>query len=413
LANNIPEFNDFVSKGRWKEALAILTSTSSFPELTARICPAPCEASCVLGINDDAVTIRQIEIAIIEKGFELGLIKPVRPAVRIDKSIAVIGAGPAGMVLADMLNKWGYNVTVYEKDKQVGGLLRYGIPDFKLDKKVIDRRVEMMSHEGVVFELGVSVGTDISFNYLKDRFNAICLTGGAREPRDLKIPGREFSGIHFAMDYLTQQNRKNAGEPVRGDEISAAGKNVVVIGGGDTGADCIGTALRQGAKKVVQMEIMPEPPQTRPDSTPWPSWPNILRTSSSHKEGGERMWAVNTKLFLGREGKVSALNTIEVEWFKGSDGRMQFKEKPGTEKIIDADLVMLALGFVGPGKNKLVDDLGIAKDERGNIKVDAAGMTSVTGIFAAGDMARGQSLVVRAMSDARKTAESIKEYLGK
>ncbi len=411
LSNDIPELNDLVSKGRWKEALAILTNTSNFPELTARICPALCEASCVLGINDDPVTIRQVEIAIVEKAFELGILKAVRPDTRIDKSVAIIGSGPAGLVAADTLNRWGFNVTVYEKDKLLGGILRYGIPDFKLDKKVIDRRIEMLSHEGVVFEVGVTVGSDVSYNYIKDRFDAICLTGGAREPRDLKIPGRENAGIHFAMEYLTQQNRRNAGEPVRGEEISASGKNVVVIGGGDTGADCIGTAIRQGAKRVIQMEILPEPPLTRPDSTPWPAWPNILRTSSSHKEGGTRKWTINTKSFNAKDGKVISLIAVDLEWYKGSDGRMQFKEKPGTEQTIDADLVLLALGFVGPGKNKIIDDLGIAKDERGNIKVDSKGMTSVMGVFAAGDMARGQSLVVRAMSDARKASASIREYL--
>ncbi len=411
LMNVIPELNDLVYRKRWREALDILLSTNNFPEFTARVCPALCEASCVLGINDDPVSIRHLELAIIEKGFERGYIKARPPKTRIGKKVAIMGSGPSGLAVADTLNRAGCDVTVYDRAGSAGGVLKYGIPNFKLEKWVVDRRIKLMEEEGVIFELGVSVGDDISYDFLRDKFDAICLACGSRESRDLNVPGRELGGIHFAMDYLTCQNKKNAGENVlRGEDIDARDKTVVVIGGGDTGSDCLGTALRQGASKVHQFEIMPKPPADRPDSTPWPMWPNILRESSSHGEGGRRRWCINTREFLGDKNQVTGLRCVEVEWTRGADGRMQFHEKDDTEFQVDAQLVLLALGFTGPGKNKLADDLGIKRDERGNISVDKNHMTDVDGIFAAGDMAKGQSLVVRAIADGREAAHGILNF---
>ena len=414
LINIIPEMTDLVYNNRWQEALDILLSTSNFPEFTARICPALCEASCVLGINDDPVTIRQIELAIIEKGFEAGYLRARPPVVRFDQKVAIIGAGPSGLAVADTLNRAGYHVTVYDRARNAGGILRYGIPDFKLDKKIVDRRINLMQDEGVVFDLGVSVGDDVSYNYLKNRFDAICLSGGSREPRDLKVPGRSLKGIHLAMDYLVQQNKLLAGEPVaEAETITAEGKSVLIIGGGDTGSDCLGTALRQRARKVYQFEIMPKPPKERPDSTPWPMWPNILKETSSHKEGGERRWCVSTKEFNGSDGSVKSVKCVEVEWFDSGGGKMELKEKAGTEFEIQADLVLLSMGFTGPGRNKIVEDLNIERDSRGNIKKNESHMTSVDGVFAAGDIATGQSLVVRAIADGRATAIGVAQYLGK
>ena len=411
LFNLIPEFNDLAHAGRWKEALDILLSTSNFPEITARVCPAPCEPACTLAINDDPVSIRQIEIALIDAGFEKGLIKPRPPERRFRERVAVIGSGPAGLSAADSLNRAGYPVTVFERDRKPGGLLRYGIPDFKLDKAILDRRIALMEAEGVRFETGVTVGEDVSHKYLLDRFDAICLAGGARQPRDLPIPGRELRGIHFAMDFLKIHNQRVSGEPLASERIiDAAGKSVVVIGGGDTGSDCIGTSVRAGARRILQLEILPRPPDQRPDSSPWPVWPNVLRTSSSHKEGGERRWSAMTKEFLGADGQVNALRCAEVEWVTDAAGRRIPREKPGSEFMVEADLVLLAMGFVGPGPNRLVDLLGIARDECGNIKTDARHMTNVPGVFAAGDMSRGQSLVVRAGYDGRLAAEGIHEW---
>ncbi|MDY7032978.1 MAG: glutamate synthase subunit beta [Thermodesulfobacteriota bacterium] len=411
LGNMIPEFNELAYRGLWKEALALLLSTGGLPEFTGRLCPELCEASCVLGINDDPVTIRQIELAIIETAYQKGYMKPCPPLKRLDRRIAVVGSGPAGLAVGDALNKLGYQVTIFDNAELPGGILRYGIPDFKLEKWVVDRRVELMKEEGVLFENRVTVGEDLSYRYLHDRFHAVCLTGGSREPRDLKIPGRELDGIHFAMDYLTCQNRKNAGQAVDQD-IDAAGKEVVVLGGGDTGSDCLGTALRQGAAKVSQLEIMPRPPFERPASTPWPTWPNILRKSSSHEEGGDRRWSTSTIEFLGQAGHVSQLKCIEVDCEVHSDGRLNFKPKKGTEFQISAQLVLLALGFTGPGRNRIIEDMGIQLDDRGNVAVDNNCMTSVEGIFAAGDMARGQSLIVHAIADGRKAAKGIARYLG-
>lgn len=412
LQNVIPEWNEMVYRGRWKEALELLLSTNNFPEFTGRICPAPCEGSCVLGINRDPVSIRQIELAIIEKGFELGYVRPCPPRVRFDEQVAVIGSGPAGLAAADSLNKAGFSVVVYDDAERPGGILRYGIPEFKLEKSVVDRRVRLMVEEGVRFELGVRVGEDISTRFLMSRFDAVCLSGGAREPRDLKAPGRELKGIHFAMEFLTQQNRRLAGERLDpAGEILAGGKKVVIIGGGDTGADCLGTSLRQGAAGVTQLEILPEPPRTRAPSTPWPAWPLMLRLSSSHKEGGQRQWSVTTKEFIGKAGAVTALRIADVEWVAAAGGRPAPREKAGTERIIDADLVLLAMGFVGPGRNRIVEDLGIRCEPGGAIARDSRNMTSAAGIFVAGDMTQGASLVVRAMADGRRAAAGIAAWL--
>jgi glutamate synthase (NADPH/NADH) small chain len=413
VSNVIPEFNDWVYRGKWREALDILLSTNNFPEFTGRICPAPCEAACVAGLHGEAVTIRQIELTIIEKGFESGDMIPQPPAKRLDERVAVLGSGPAGLAAADTLNRAGYGVTVYDSAQEPGGILRYGIPDFKLEKWVVKRRVELMEKEGVRFEMGVTVGEDLSYRYLKNRFDALCLAGGAREPRDLPVPGRNLEGIHFAMDYLTQQNKRVGGEPLDpSEEIRATGKAVVVIGGGDTGSDCVGSALRQHARKVYQLEILPKPPSHRAQSTPWPMWPLILRDTHSHEEGGERIWSVMTKAFVGHKGRVKKLRVAEVAWKASEGGAVQVPvEKSGTEFEVEADLVLLAMGFTGPGKNRLVEDLGMERDARGNVKADARNMTSAEGIFVAGDMARGQSLVVRAIADGRRAADGMIHYL--
>ena len=415
LANVIPEFNDFVYRGNWRAALDILLSTNNFPEFTGRVCPAPCEAACVAGINDEPVAIRQIELAIIEKAFESDYIRTGPPPVRLNQRVAVIGSGPAGLAAADTLNRAGYRVTVYDKAGNPGGILRYGIPDFKLEKWVVERRIRLMEEEGVHFETGVTVGEDISYEYLKRRFNAICLACGAREPRDLKVPGRDLDGIHFAMDYLTQQNMRNKGESLpQSMEITAKGKTVLVIGGGDTGSDCLGTALRQGARKVFQFEIMPRPPVERPVDTPWPMWPRVLRKTHAHGEGGEQRWGVTTLEFRGKGRNLREILCAEVEWRSGKRGGPPVPEKtPGTEFRVEADMVLLAMGFTGPEKSGIIQDQGISLNARGNVMPDNKGMTNVEGLFVAGDMHLGQSLVVRAIADGRRTAMGIKAYLGR
>ena len=415
VSNLCPEFNDYVYRGNWREALNILLSQNNFPEFTGRICPALCEAACVAGINEDPVTIRQIELAIIEKGFESGYIDSVRPAVRLEGRIAVIGSGPAGLTVADCLNKKGYRVTVYDNAKYPGGILRYGIPDFKLEKWVVERRIKLMQEQGVVFETGISVGEDISYLYLTKRFDAICLACGARRPRDIDIPGRELKGTFFAMDYLTQQNKRVSGEPVEAsEEITAAGKTVVVLGGGDTGSDCLGTALRQGAKKVYQFEILPKPPVKRSALTPWPLWPIQLRQTHAHKEGGELRWSVMTKAFVGDNNILKKLKCVEVEWKpKKKGGPLVPTEKDGTDFEVKADLVLLAMGFLGPEKNKIFKDMGVSFDQKGNVKSDEKNMINVPGVFVAGDITLGQSLVVRAIADGKRAAQGIMMYLGK
>jgi len=404
VANLIPEFNDQVFHGKWREALALLLEGSCFPEFTGRICPALCEASCVCGLNGEAVAIRQIELEIIEYGYRHGYMKPRIPEKRNGKRVAVIGSGPAGLSAAHSLNQAGFSVKVYEAAANPGGMLRYGIPDFKLEKRIVERRIDLMKNEGIEFETGVEVGVDIAACYLRKRFDAIVLAAGARGPRDLNVAGRDLAGVEFAMDFLTQQNMRNGGEDVSHlKQISAADKNVVVIGGGDTGSDCVGTSIRQGAKSVRQYEIMPKPPAERPESTPWPLWPNKLRESSSHKEGCERRWSVTTKAFTGENGKLTSLECADVEWVidKKKPGSRPFpKDVKGSEFTIDADLVLLAMGFVSPGSTRLVEDLGVELTERGFIK-------------RTGDVASGPSLVVRAIADGKRVAAAVEHYLRK
>lgn len=413
VGNYIPEWNDSMFKGKWKKAIELLDETNNLPEITGRICPAPCEYACVLSINDDPVTIRENELAIIEHAFTSGLIK-ARPSVsRTGKKIAVIGSGPAGLACAMQLTRAGHSVDVYEKDETCGGILRYGIPDFKLEKWIIARRVKLMEEEGTKFYNNVNVGVDLPAAKLLSRYDAVCLAGGSRSPRDLKIDGRELKGIHFAMDYLVQSNRRAAGEKIpNGKIIDAKEKKVVVIGGGDTGADCVGTANRQGASCVVQIEVMPQPAECRTGDYPWPKYPLILKTSSSHEEGGQRHWSILTKRFIGEKGHIKKLKCVRVE-FSAANGKTcpMMKEIPGSEFEIDVDLVILAVGFLHPVHEGLLDSLKIEFDERGNVKTDANYMTSVKKVFSAGDMRRGQSLIVWAISEGRKAAHSIDKYL--
>lgn len=422
LGNVIPEFNDAVYDQNWKLAYEILNSTNNFPEFTGRICPAPCEASCVLGINKPPVAIELIEKAIIEKAYELGYVKPQIPSTRTGKKVAVIGSGPAGLAAAAQLNRAGHWVTVFERADQVGGLLRYGIPDFKLDKSVVSRRIAVMEEEGVVFKTGVNVGKDIASDDLLHDFDAVVLALGSTVPRDLKIPGRELKGIYPAMEFLSQQNKRVAGidrikdhrgEPYQNGEILATGKNVFVIGGGDTGSDCVGTSNRHGAKSVTQIELLPMPPQERDPSTPWPNWPMMLRTSTSHEEGCHREWAINTKAFIGdEEGNLKALRIVKLDWQKDPEtGRMLMQEVPGTEEEIPCELALLAAGFLHPQHLGLVSDLELELDERGNIRTHDYQSVSNEKVFAAGDCRRGQSLVVWAISEGREAARAVDKYL--
>jgi glutamate synthase (NADPH) small chain len=414
LWNLIPEFNDLVYRGQWKDALEVLQSTNNFPEITGRICPALCEASCVASVNLEAVSIRQIELQIIEKGFAEGWVKPEPPEHRTGKRVAVVGSGPAGLACAQQLNRAGHTVVVYEQKDRVGGLLRYGIPDFKLDKGVLDRRLRQMEAEGVDFRAGVHIGHDISASYLTRQYAALCLAGGAMKPRDLGVPGRELKGIYLALEYLEQSNRRVAGLPVAPESlIDARGKRVVVIGGGDTGSDCVGTANRQGALSVVQIEILPRPPQDSNPETPWPGWPQILRTSSSHEEGCERYWSVMTRSFSGEDGRVKSLQAVEVTFGAKLDPKVGFQpiEKPGSEFELEADLVLLALGFVHPVHEGMLGELGLEFDRRGNVAVNGDSMTSRPGVFGCGDMSLGASLVVRAIYQGRQAARGIDRYL--
>jgi glutamate synthase (NADPH/NADH) small chain len=413
LGNIIPDWNDLVYRNKWHEALRRLHATNNFPEFTGRLCPAPCETACVLGINQPAVTIKQIEEHIIEYGFEKGWVQPEPPPVRTGKRVAVVGSGPAGLAAAQQLNRAGHWVTVFERADRIGGLLRYGIPDFKLDKKILDRRLQLMEAEGIDFQPGVNVGVDVTAKQLLAAFDAVVLTGGSTIPRDLKVPGRELKGIHFAMDYLTQQNRVNAGDHIPPEQrITAEGKRVAIIGGGDTGADCLGTVIRQGAKEVYQIELMPKPPLERDELTqPWPTYPMILRTSSAHEEGGIREWSINTKWFEGDEhGNVKRLHAVRLEWYTDSSGRRQFREIPCSEFSLEVDLVLLAMGFLHPQHDGLLDSLGVEYDERGNVKTIHYA-TSVPSVFAAGDMRRGQSLIVWAISEGREAAHYVDKYL--
>jgi glutamate synthase (NADPH/NADH) small chain len=407
LTNLIPDWNDFVFKGRWRDALRQLHSTNNFPEFTGRVCPAPCEASCVLGINEPPVAIKQIERTIVDRGFEEGYIRPEPAAVKTGKRVAVIGSGPAGLAAAQQLARAGHNVTVFEKSDRVGGLLRYGIPHFKMEKHLIDRRIDQMRGEGVVFQTNAHVGGNVPVEDLRKEFQAIVLAGGAEQPRDLKVPGRELKGIHFAMEFLPQQNHRCEGDAVPEEgAILAGGKQVVIIGGGDTGADCLGTSHRQGAACVTQFELLPRPPAERSVSTPWPLWPMQLRTESSHEEGGIRDWSVSTVRFTGDEqGNVKQLHGVRV------GPPPKFEAVPGSEFTMDADLVLLAMGFLGPVKNGMIEQLGVALDARGNVATDENQMSSVAGVFAAGDMRRGQSLVVWAIAEGRKAARGVDRYL--
>jgi glutamate synthase (NADPH/NADH) small chain len=442
LANYIPEWNDAIFRGNWEKAIGMLCATNSFPEFTGRLCPAPCEFACVLGINDEPVTIKENELAIIEYAFEEGLIKPLVPKNRSRKKIAIVGSGPAGLSCADRLNKAGHSVTVFERDDKIGGILRYGIPDFKLEKWIIDRRIKILKKEGINFITGVNVGVDLAVSRLKKEFNVVCLTGGSSVPRDLDIEGRDLSGIYFAMDYLVQANRRVSGsrpecsstsrttsgsrrvasknniirerttQEVTTFGIDAKDKRVVVIGGGDTGADCVGTAHRQKASCVVQIEIIPQPAGCRTEDYPWPHFPLILKTSTSHEEGGERHWSILTKKFIGENGNIRKISCVKTEYQEVDNKRCPvIKEIKGSEFDIEADLVILAMGFVHPRHDSLLKDLGVKLDLKGNVETDRNYMTSIKGIFSAGDMRSGQSLIVKALSDGRMAAYHIDKYL--
>jgi glutamate synthase (NADPH/NADH) small chain len=412
--NIIPDWNDLVYRGGWRHALDVLHSTNNFPEFTGRVCPAPCEAACTLNINNDPVAIKSIEQAIVDKGWQEGWIAPMVPARKTGKPVAVVGSGPAGMAAAQQLARAGHDVTLFEKNDRIGGLLRYGIPDFKMEKVHIDRRMEQMAAEGVTFRANTHVGVSLPASDLLADFDAVLLTGGSEKPRDLPVPGRELSGIYFAMDFLPLQNKKVAGDTVP-NQVVATGKHVVVIGGGDTGSDCIGTSIRQGAKSVTNFELMPQPPENEDKPLTWPYWPLKLRTSSSHEEGAERAFAVATKSFNGKNGKLESLTACHVEWVKDGKGGMAMKEVPGTEFTIPADLVLLAMGYVHPVHEGLVADLGVERDARGNVKAatdgDGCYRTSVAKVFAAGDMRRGQSLVVWAIREGRQAAREVDAFL--
>lgn len=415
INNYIPDWNDLVYNNKWEDAAKRLLQTNNFPEFTGRVCPAPCENSCVLAINKPAVTIKNVEVSIIEKAFEEGWIKANPPKIRSGFNVAVVGSGPAGLSAADQLNKAGHSVTVYEKNEFIGGLLTLGIPNFKMEKSVVERRVNLMKEEGIEFKTGVNVGVDVSAERLKENFDAIILSGGAEWPRDIPVEGRDLDGIHFAMDFLSQQNRRNLNGKVTAKEISAKDKDVIVLGGGDTGSDCIGTSIRQGAKSVRNFELLPQPPKERNPNNPWPQWALVERISTSHEEGCQRDFSILTKKFSGTNGKVEKLHGVKIV-FGDPDpqtGRRPMNEVAGTEFEIKADLVLLALGFLGPVKNGLLESFGVELTDRGNVKTDDQRQTTVPGVFAAGDMRRGQSLVVWAINEGRTTAEHVHNYLNK
>lgn len=430
IGNFIPEWNDFMFHGHWKEAVQLLQATINFPEITGRICPAPCETACVLGLNDDPVTCRENELAIIEYAFKKGWIKPNPPKKRTGKEIAVIGSGPAGLTAADQLNKFGHNATVFEKDDRIGGILRYGIPDFKLEKWILDRRLKILEKEGIQFKTNIDAGVDYSAKRLKKDYDAICLACGSGVPRDLRIEGRNLEGIYFAMDYLTQANRINAGLKLTApsgrnrkknsptpqltkEKIETKGKKVVVIGGGDTGANCVGVAHREGASCVVQIELLPRPPECRTEDFPWPKYPMILKTSSSHEEGGERKWSILTKKFIGEKGKVKKLSCVQVQFGPKMDEKSCpiMREIPDSEFEIEADLVILAMGFVYPEKKGLLSDLKVKLTDQGAVRINKDYSTSVKGVFACGDIDRGASLIVWAFYEGRCAASHIDNYL--
>ena len=409
--NLIPEWNDLLYKGDWKSAYMRLIATNNFPEFTGRICPAPCEHACVLNINLEPVTIRENEVAIVEKAFSEGYIKPAPPRYRTGKKVAIIGSGPSGMAAADLLNKAGHNVTLFEKDEKAGGLLRYGIPDFKLSKALIDRRLDLMIMEGLEVKTGVNIGKDISAKELAEQYDAICIAIGATHPRNLVVEGRDFKGIHYAMDFLGQQNRVNAGSLIPADiQINAEGKKVLVIGGGDTGSDCVGTSIRQKALSVTQIEILPKPPLARTENNPWPYWGKILKTSTSHEEGCQRLWNISTVKFIGINNQIKGVEVEDVEW-KNIDGKYTYEVVPDTKRIIEADIVLLAMGFVHPVLDGLLSELGLELDQRKNIRVNENQLTSFQKVFAAGDSVSGASLVVNAIASGRKAAKEIDTFL--
>jgi len=413
VQNRIPDWNDAVYRGQWKRACHLLHSTNNFPEFTGRICPAPCEPACTLSINQEAVTIRHIELQIVERGWDKGWIRPQIFPGKSGRRVAVVGSGPAGLAAAQQLARQGHEVVVFERSDRIGGLLRYGIPDYKLSKHVIDRRMEQMRQEGVVFETSVNAGVDLSIRYMQRSFDAIVLTTGSGVPRELGVAGRHLEGIHFAMEYLTQQNRRLAGDSIgSGRAISAEDKKVVVIGGGDTGSDCVGTAHRQGAAYITQLELLPKPPDARLTTDPWPTWPNIVRTSSSHEEGCERMWSIKTKAFVGEAHRVKKLQCVELAWSEpDAAGRMRCREIPDSELEIEADLVLLATGFVHVEQGPLISEADIGLNGAGNIEVSSSYSTNVPGVFAAGDCVNGATLVVTAIFKGRQAAEHVHRYL--
>ncbi|MBN1561645.1 glutamate synthase subunit beta [candidate division KSB1 bacterium] len=411
VENRIPDFNDLVYKNHWRRALDVLQSTNNFPEVTGRVCPAPCEAACTLGINQPPVNIKHIELQIIERGFREGWVVPDMPIRKTNKRVAVIGSGPAGLAAAQQLARAGHKVVLMERADRIGGLLRYGIPDFKLEKWILDRRMEQMAKEGVTFETGVDVGVDLSVHYLQRSFHAMILAAGATVPRNLPVPGRELAGVHFAMEFLRQQNKVNAGDASSGRQISARDKHVIVIGGGDTGSDCVGTSIRQGARSVTQLELLPKPPQSRVSRNPWPEWPSIYRTSSSHQEGCERHWSVQTTALDGVDGAVKKLKAVRLDWQQDKAGKWHMNAIAGSEFELDADLVLLAMGFLHVELGPLVQGYGLQTDQHGNIVVDTDMMTSEKGVFAAGDAVLGASLVVRAIDQGRRAAAGANIFL--
>lgn len=412
VGSKIPEWQDMIYKADWKGAYEVLHSTNSFPEFTGRVCPAPCEKSCVLAIHNEAVTIRENEASTVEHAFNLGYVLPRIPEIRTGKKVAVVGSGPAGLSAADLLNQAGHEVTVFEKNNAIGGLLRYGIPDFKLSKTIIDRRLEIFLDEGINFKPNVTVGVDVSKEELLAQFDAVILANGAEQARDLPVEGRELNGVHYAMEFLMQSNKRVAGEIIPEENlIHAKDKKVLVIGGGDTGSDCVGTSIRQKAKSVTQIEILPKPTAERADNNPWPYWPNTLRTSSSHLEGCERRWSLSTKRFIGENGEIKQVELVTVDWTKDNAGRWVMSERKGSEEIVDVDLVLLSMGFTQPDHNGLLDALGIEYDGRGNVKVNADKQTSIEKVFACGDIEAGASLVVRAIEAGKIAAMNVDEFL--
>ena len=411
LGNIIPDWNDLVFRGDWRHAIDRLHATNNFPEFTGRLCPAPCEASCVLAINDDAVSIKQVELYIIDHAWDEGWVTPQPPQTLTGKTIAVVGSGPAGLACAQQLARAGHTVTVFERADRIGGLLRYGIPEFKMEKRFLERRLAQMEAEGVTFRTNVNVGVDTDSSELRGQFDAICLAGGATQSRDLDVPGRDLKGVYLAMEYLPLQNHRNEGDEIPPDAfITAKDKRVIILGGGDTGADCLGTAHRQGAREVLQYELLPEPPAERPPENPWPTWPIIYRTSPAHEEGGARGFSILTKRLSGENGVLKKLHAVRVE-FVPEDGRQAMREIPGSEFEEDVDLLLLAMGFLGPERDGLLAQLGVELTERGNVKADKNKMTSVPGVFTAGDMTRGQSLIVWAIAEGRAAARGIDLHL--